>query len=380
MPGDRPSGTVGYMSISRIRLRLTVPIVVAVVLLSSLYVAANMAVASPANASKVAASYKFQQMPIAMPPGYHATQTIRQVNPAYQHLVSWISSVGASIALTDVTGHGSDDGMCIVDPRTNDVVVTYTPTAPQADRFTPFVLNAAPLPINSTMAPMGCVPGDYNGDGRMDFIVYYWGRSPIVFLARSTATTPSASAYRPVELMPEDVNGEYNGPLWNTNAVTVADFEGNGHPDLFVGNYFPDSEVLNPNGINDVQMPSSLSDAQNGGGDYIFQWLGGTSGPNPTVRYQLVQNAVPYADSTGWTLGAATADLTGDGLPDLYIANDFGPGHLLYNQSTPGNIKFSNTVGRRGVDSRPSRLSSARARSREWESTSATSATTASTT
>jgi enediyne biosynthesis protein E4 len=337
------------MSIPRVRFRLLVPALVAIVLLGGLYAAANMAVASPANANKVAASYKFTGMPIALPPGYEPTQTIRKVNPAYQHLVSWISSVGASIALTDVTGHGLDDGLCIVDPRTNDVIITYAPTAPAADRFTPFVLNAAPLPINSTMAPMGCVPGDYNGDGRMDFIVYYWGRSPIVFLARSNATAPSASAYRPVELMPEDVNGQYNGPLWNTNAVAVADFEGNSHPDLFVGNYFPDSEVLNTDGINDVQMPSSLSDAQNGGGDYVFRWLGGTSGPNPTVRYQVVQNAIPYADSTGWTLAAATADLTGNGLPDLYIANDFGPGHLLYNQSTPGHLKFSLAVGERGA-------------------------------
>ncbi len=330
-------------------MRRLVPAFVALLVLAGIFAGANLAVASPANASKVAASYDFKQMPIAMPPGYHPTQTIRPVNPAYQHLVSWISSVGASIAMTDVTGHGRDDGMCIVDPRTNDVVVTYAPTAPAADRFTPFALDAAPLPMNSTMAPMGCVPGDYNGDGRMDFLVYYWGRSPIIYLARSTAETPSASAYRPVELMPEDVNGSYDGPLWNTNAVSVADFEGNGHPDLFVGNYFPDSEVLNPGGINDVQMPSSLSDAQNGGGDYVFQWLGGTSGPNPTVSYKEVQNAIPYADSTGWTLGAATADLTGGGLPDLYIANDFGPGHLLYNESTPGNIKFSTAVGRRGV-------------------------------
>jgi enediyne biosynthesis protein E4 len=337
------------MTTLRTRLRRLVPAIAAIGLLVGLFVNANLAVASPVDASKVAASYKFTEMNIAMPPGYRPTQTIRQVNPAYQHLVSWISSVGASIAMTDVTGHGLDDGMCIVDPRTNDVIITYAPTAPKADQFTPFVLNPSPLPMNPTMAPMGCVPGDYNGDGRMDFIVYYWGRSPIIFLARSTAKTPSASAYRPVELMPEDVDGQYNGPVWNTNAVAVADFEGNGDPDLFVGNYFPDSEVLNPNGINDVQMPSSLSDAQNGGGDYIFRWLGGTSGPNPTVSYQMVQNAIPYADSTGGTLGAATADLTGDGLPDLYIANDFGPGHLLYNQSTPGHLEFSVAVGRRGA-------------------------------
>jgi hypothetical protein len=337
------------MSIFRTRLRHLVPAFVAIPLLLGLLIGANVAVASPANANEVASAYKFQAMSIAMPPGYHPTQTIRQVNPAYQHLVSWISSVGASIAMTDVTGHGLDDGMCIVDPRTNDVIITYAPNAPAQDRFTPFVLNPAPLPYNSTMAPMGCVPGDYNGDGQMGFLVYYWGRTPVIFLPRSTANHPSASAYKPVELLPEDVNGQYDGPDWNTNDVTVANFEGNGHPDLFVGNYFPDSAVLNPQGIDNVQMPSSLSDAQNGGGDYMFRWLGGTGGPNPTVNYQLVQNAIPYTDSTGWTLGAATADLTGDGLPDLYIANDFGPGHLLYNESTPGHLKFGTAWGERGA-------------------------------
>jgi enediyne biosynthesis protein E4 len=336
------------MSTMRTRMRHLLPAFVVILMVLGLLIGANMAVASNVNANSVAAQYKFQAMSIAMPPGYHPTQTIRKVNPAYQHLVSWISSVGASIAMTDVTGHGLNDGMCIVDPRTNDVIVTYAPNAPAQDRFTPFVLNPSPLPYNNTMAPMGCVPGDYNKDGRMSFLVYYWGRTPIIFLAKSTATTPSPSAYKPVEIMPEDVNGSYAGPLWNTNDVTVADFEGNGNPDLFVGNYFPDSAVLDPNGINNVQMPSSLSDAQNGGGDYIFRWTGGTGGANPTVSYQLVKDAIPYSVATGWTLGGATADLTGDGLPDLYIANDFGPGHLLYNESSPGNIKFVVATGERG--------------------------------
>lgn len=337
------------MSNTRTRLRHLLPAFIAIPLLVGLLIGANMAVASSVNANSVAAGYKFSAMQIPMPPGYHQTQSIRKVNGAYQHLVSWISSVGAGIALTDVTGHGRADGMCIVDPRTDDVIVTYAPNAPAADQFTPFTLNPAPLPYTSTMAPMGCVPGDYNGDGRMDFLVYYWGRTPVIFLARSTATAPALSAYKPVELLPEDVNGQYGGPDWNTNAISVANFEGNGHPDLFLGNYFPDSAVLDPNGIDNVQMPSSLSDAQNGGGDYMFRWLGGTAGPDPTVSYQIVKDAIPYADSTGWTLGAATADLTGSGLPDLYIANDFGPGHLLVNQSTPGHLKFGLAWGQRGA-------------------------------
>ena len=64
---------------------------------------------------------------------------------------------------------------------------------------------------------------------------------------------------------------------------------------------------------------------------------------------------IPYADPPDGRSAAASADLTGDGLPDLYIANDFGHGHLLYNESTPGNIKFVEAVGRRGANSRRSR-------------------------
>jgi len=78
---------------------------------------------------------------------------------------------------------------------------------------------------------MGCVPGDFNGDGKMGFLVYYWGRTPIIFLPRAGFATPSARAYLPVELVPEiSQNGQYNGPDWNTNAVDIADFAGTGHP------------------------------------------------------------------------------------------------------------------------------------------------------
>ncbi len=337
------------MAVSRERVRKLLPGLVAALILVSLYVIAQSRVATY-GADTVATHYKFNELPIAMPAGYNDQKmnTVRPVNRAYQKIVSWISSVGASIAMNDLTGHGRSDGMCIVDTRTNDVVVTYTPTAPAADRFAPFVLDAKPLPVDDTMAPTGCTPGDYNADGRMDLLVTYWGRTPILFLAKAGASALSPAAYHPQELVPAvSVDGRYHGPRWNTDADYVGDLDGDGHPDIIIGNYFPESDVLDPKGLNNVQMNSSLSSAKNGGGDHVLRWYKASAGDKPTAAYVEEAASIPYHASTGWTLAIAGADLTGNGLPDIYIANDFGHDHLLHNVSTRGQVKFAEATGQR---------------------------------
>ncbi len=333
----------------RERFRRLIPGLVVVLVAASLFFAARSSVAV-AGAEETAKQYGFKEMPIAMPPGYDQKpmRTVRDVNPAYQKIRSWISSVGASIAINDLTGHGVADSMCIVDTRTDSVIVTYTPTARPADRFTPFVLDGSPLPMDTTMAPTGCTPGDFNGDGRMDLLVTYWGRTPILFMARSDAAEPSPSAYAARELVPsESLDGKYHGPRWNTDAAYVGDLDGSGHPSIVIGNYFPDSDVLDPHGLNNVSMNNSLSSAKNAGGDHVLRWQQATSGPAPTASYVEEKGAIPWDASTGWTLAISGADLTGDGLPDLYVANDFGHGHLLYNRSTPGQIRFTEAKGER---------------------------------
>lgn len=327
-----------------------IPGLTTLVIAASLFFIGQSAVAV-GGGDQAAAKFKFQELPIALPAGYNNQHmnNLRVVNPAYQKIESWISSVGAGVSINDFTGHGRADGFCIVDTRTNDVIVTYTPTAPAADRFTPFLLNAAPLlPMDDTMAPTGCIPGDYNGDGRMDFLVTYLGRTPILFLAKSDATTPAAASYLPQELMQENsVDGKYHGPRWNTDAAYVGDLDGSGHPSIIIGNYFPDSDVLDPHGLNNVVMNNSMSSARNGGGDHVLQWYSAKAGLAPSVQYVEEEGAIPFEASTGWALAIAGADLTGSGLPDVYIANDFGHGHLLYNRSTPGKIAFSEATGNR---------------------------------
>ncbi|WP_443046447.1 FG-GAP-like repeat-containing protein [Streptomyces sp. NBC_00247] len=332
----------------RQRFRRLIPGVVTILVATSLFFVVRTSVSVAGD--QAAAAYKFKEMPIAMPPGYDSQpkRTIREVNPAYEKIRAWISSVGASIAVNDVTGHGLANGMCIVDTRTDSVVVTYTPTARTGDRFTPFVLDGEPLPMDDAMAPTGCTPGDFNGDGRNDFLVTYWGRTPVLFLAKSDAKTPSASAYVPREVVAsQSLDGKYHGPRWNTDAVYVADLDGSGHPSMIVGNYFPDSDVLDPNGLNNVEMNDSLSSAKNAGGDHVLRWYKASAGTDPDVSFIEEKNAIPYDNSTGWTLAISGADLTGSGLPDVYIANDFGHGHLLHNRSTPGNIRFTEAKGER---------------------------------
>ncbi|MFE9251076.1 CRTAC1 family protein [Streptomyces sp. NPDC007088] len=333
----------------RERFRRMTPGVVTVLVAASLFFTVRTSVAV-AGGDEAAAKYKFQEMAIALPPGYESQpmNTVRKVNPAYQKIRSWISSVGAGIAVNDLMGHGKADGMCIVDTRTDQVVVTYTPTAPEADRFTPFVLDAAPLPTDAAMAPTGCAPGDFNGDGRMDLLVSYWGRTPVVFLAKASANDLSPASYVPREVVASrSDDGAYHGPRWNTDAVYVGDLDGSGHPSIVVGNYFPDSDVLDPHGLKNVLMNDSLSNAKNAGGDHVMRWTGARAGDDPSVSFVEEKGAIPYGASTGWTLAVSGADLTGDDLPEMYIADDFGHDHLLYNRSTPGHIRYSEATGKR---------------------------------
>ncbi|TXK40174.1 CRTAC1 family protein [Nonomuraea sp. C10] len=293
----------------------------------------------PAEVERAAAAFSFARQPLNAADGGRG---VREVAPAYQDIRHWISSVGAAVALSDLDGNSRSDDVCLVDPRTD--TVTLQPAPQTQDRYPPISLVPSGLPYDPTMAPMGCVPADYDDDGATDVLVYYWGRSPVLFL-RGDGPLTGPAAFTPRELVQPF-------QVWNTNALSLADVDGDGRTDLIVGNYFPDgARVLDPAARSgpELRMQASMSNATNGGSNRVLLSRGGGT-------YAEAAGAFDQEVADGWTLAIGAQDLDGDGLPELYIANDFAPDHLLRNRSRPGEVSFEVTRGPRHVTTPKSKV------------------------
>jgi hypothetical protein len=310
----------------------------------------------------LASSFRFQPLELFPASNGHAFRNVRDVHPALKHIDAWISSVGASVAFADIYGLGRPADICLVDPRNDSVTVMPAPGT--GARYAPFAL---PLPLEDfdvrTIAPMGCLPGDINEDGKVDLVIYYWGRPPLAFLQTGNDRL-SADQFEAVELVEERER-------WFTNAGLLADVDGDGHADLIFGNYFRDGEHILDGSVADTMaciqgltrvkrnfdscsgtlwkratMQHSMSRASNGGTNRLLLWQ---SAAAHSVAFRETRNAFDPEMANGWTLALGAADLTGDLLPELYVANDFGPDRLLLNKSTPGHPAFAVVEGRRGI-------------------------------
>ncbi len=258
--GAAPGSALLNVSSGSWRLRRAATLLAALVLVGTFYLLSQPPTLPGTEAEAIATRFRFEKLSFPEPAGF-PHKTVRQVHPSLAHLSAYISAIGASAALGDIDGDGLPNDLCYVDPRIDQVVIAPAPGTPQ-DRYEPFVLQPGSLAYDSTMAPTGCLLGDFNEDGLTDVLVLFWGRSPILYLqqpATASGQRLSAQSFIPCELvMPWQ--------HWFSCAATLADLDGDGHCDLIVGNYGPDgADYLDPNGTGRLSMTESLSRSFNGG-------------------------------------------------------------------------------------------------------------------
>jgi len=331
-------------------IRTALVAVLALVVCATIGILTRLPEATAAQRSALAQRFSFTITDANGDPA--GARTEREVEPALRHIRTWISAVGGSAGLADFDGDGLPNERCLVDPR--DDSVTIGPTAEHPNRFPTFPLVPEGVTYDArTTAPMGCLPADLNQDGYTDVLVYFWGRTPLAYLRRPGVPL-GPGAFVATDVVPGPVR------VWNSTTANVADFDGDGNLDVFIGDYFPDgARVLDPSAANDalMQMQDSMSNAANGGRNAILRLVSTpmVDGVRRPV-YADASDALTTRQATSWTLASGAQDLDGDGLPELYVANDFGPDYLLHNVSRPGHIAFTDLPGARDATTPKSKV------------------------
>jgi hypothetical protein len=160
----------------------------------------------------------------------------------------------------------------------------------------------------------GVAVGDINNDGLPDVAISQLGHVRLFFnLGKGKFREVTQEA------------GIQNGNLWAMSMAFV-DYDRDGLLDLFVVNnlaYDPNWPCSAPDGRRDYCAPKNFK----GTSSKLFRNLGAKEG----IRFQDVSFEAGVL-KPGPGLGVIAADFTGDGWPDIFVANDGAPNHLWVNQ------------------------------------------------
>jgi hypothetical protein len=244
--------------------------------------------------------------------GIHFVHHRPTFDPKIASIEPHVAALGASVSVADFDGDGAPD-LYFTNSRFGERNALYRNRGDGTFEEVAATAGLADLNRPGDGVSMGAVWGDIDNDGREDVLVYRYG-----YLA----------LFRNVDGRRfDDVTAQAGLRRWvNSNGAIWLDYDRDGLLDLYVTAYFRDVDLWHL--ATTRIMHNSFEFATNGGKNLLFRNLGGTR-PGGT-RFEDVTDRMGVG-STRWTLAAASADFNGDGWPDIYLANDYGPEELYLN-------------------------------------------------
>jgi enediyne biosynthesis protein E4 len=233
-------------------------------------------------------------------------------DPTIASIEPHVAALGASVSVTDFDGDERPD-LYFTSSRFGEPNALYRNRGNGTFEDVAARAGLADLNRPGDGVSMGAVWGDVDNDGREDVLVYRYGY--LALFRNVDGTRPGGTRF-------EDVTAKAGLRRWvNSNGAIWLDYDRDGLLDLYVTAYFRDVDLwhLTTTRI----MHNSFEFATNGGKNLLFHNLG-------RGRFEDVTDRMGVG-STRWTLAAASADFNGDGWPDIYLANDYGPEELYLN-------------------------------------------------
>jgi len=240
--------------------------------------------------------------------GIHFVHHRPSFDPKIANVEPHIAALGASVSVTDFDGDGRPD-LYFTNSRFGEPNALYRNKGDGTFEDVAASAGLADLNKPGEGVSMGAVWGDFDNDGREDVLIYRYG-----YLA----------LYKNLDGHHfKDVTEEAGLHRWvNSNGAIWLDYDRDGLLDLYVTAYFR-SDIDLWHLTTTKIMHNSFEFATNGGKNLLFHNLGNGKFEDVTDKMGV--------GSTRWTLAAASADFNGDGWPDIYLANDYGPEELYLN-------------------------------------------------